>query len=367
MAELEEELYVATPSEAETDDEEVVATTRATKAKPKGCRRFLTRMNCMYAIVVVWILTGMCILHWVRGFQFVTTLYILVQIITTIGYGDLDMVGEQSDTCSFMPGSADPCYADRMKVFMSFYVLVCIFVIATVITNLAEAAVKRSEDAFRARMRQVQAHASGLSSESMISEKTRARNKLLAAAFFFFAMILIGTIVFGYLSSCTCSYGRTAIDGCKEDDCADTGGATRTVLDAFYMSCITLTTVGFGDQSPKSFGGRIFGCIWMLVGVVATANFVGAFTDFFMEEEKEERKKYNRIDEQIFREIDVNHDGTLSKYEFASFVLRQYGLVQKEDLDIIMQQYEQLDATGDGLVTFEDVEAYFSHNDDAME
>ena len=38
---------------------------------------------------------------------------------------------------------------------------------------------------------------------------------------------------------------------------------------------------------------------------------------FFMEEEKEERKKYNRIDENIFREIDVNSDGTLSKSDRA--------------------------------------------------
>ena len=73
---------------------------------------------------------------------------------------------------------------------------------------------------------------------------------LYAGALFLLA-IAAGTVVFGVFENCSCSYGRTAIEGCDPQNCEATGGSTRSVLDAFYLSCITLTTVGFGDQTPK--------------------------------------------------------------------------------------------------------------------
>ena len=40
-----------------------------------------------------------------------------------------------------------------------------------------------------------------------------------------------------------------------------------TLLDSFYLATETVTTVGYGDVTPKSAGGRIFAILFMLIGV----------------------------------------------------------------------------------------------------
>lgn len=40
-----------------------------------------------------------------------------------------------------------------------------------------------------------------------------------------------------------------------------------TLLDSFYIATETVTTVGYGDVTPKSAGGRIFAIAFMLIGV----------------------------------------------------------------------------------------------------
>src|SRR5438445_2251545 len=40
-----------------------------------------------------------------------------------------------------------------------------------------------------------------------------------------------------------------------------------SILDSLYVTAQTVTTVGFGDVTPKSIQGRIFATVFMLVGV----------------------------------------------------------------------------------------------------
>src|SRR5213075_1309883 len=42
-----------------------------------------------------------------------------------------------------------------------------------------------------------------------------------------------------------------------------------SIFDSFYMTLITLTTVGYGDVHPLSFHGRVFASALMLVGVTS--------------------------------------------------------------------------------------------------
>jgi hypothetical protein len=232
--------------------------------------------------------------------------------------------------------------------------MVGLTVIAGVVMKFAEKAAGGAENAFRAKMRKAQMKSSGLT-EEQVKSKFGDSNKLSAAAAAFAGMILFGTLFYGTYESCTCSYGRTLAAGCDPLNCESTGGYQKTYIDAFYMSCITLTTVGFGDFAPKSHIGRIVAVVWMLLGIVVTSNFISEMTAHFIEVEKQ-RKTYEKITYDTFNEIDVDGNGTLSKYEFVSFVLLQYGLVKKEDLDEIIAMYDKLDVSRDGVVTYEDLE-----------
>lgn len=50
----------------------------------------------------------------------------------------------------------------------------------------------------------------------------------------------------------------------------------RGLLDSFWWSAVTMTTVGYGDKSPTSTGGRLVALVWMFVSVVIISSFTGA-------------------------------------------------------------------------------------------
>ncbi len=54
------------------------------------------------------------------------------------------------------------------------------------------------------------------------------------------------------------------------------GALSQGIGSALWWASVTLCTVGYGDKVPVSFGGRVVGVIWMLVGVVLLAIFTGA-------------------------------------------------------------------------------------------
>ncbi len=46
------------------------------------------------------------------------------------------------------------------------------------------------------------------------------------------------------------------------------------LLDAFYFSVLTLTTVGYGDFTPKTDAGKLFTAFYVLIGVGMLLSFV---------------------------------------------------------------------------------------------
>ncbi|KAF1865840.1 hypothetical protein Lal_00031754 [Lupinus albus] len=43
---------------------------------------------------------------------------------------------------------------------------------------------------------------------------------------------------------------------------------TMSVVDSFYLSIVSISTVGYGDYSFETKAGRVFGCIWILIGTL---------------------------------------------------------------------------------------------------
>merc|ERR1712224_54481 len=94
--------------------------------------------------------------------------------------------------------------------------------------------------------------------------------ELLHAGAAFAGMLLLGTIVYGFLDDCVCGGDYLKCSSLpllsSHETCLEVGGRDRTHWEALYMSIVTLSSVGFGDELPGSAWGRAFGIVWMPAG-----------------------------------------------------------------------------------------------------
>lgn len=65
----------------------------------------------------------------------------------------------------------------------------------------------------------------------------------------------------------------------RQKNAAQFGGKTlHGIGSAFWWSAVTMTTVGYGDKTPQTLGGRIVGLIWMFTAVIVISGFTAAIT-----------------------------------------------------------------------------------------
>ena len=54
------------------------------------------------------------------------------------------------------------------------------------------------------------------------------------------------------------------------------GSAAEGLGSGFWWAAVTMTTVGYGDKSPRTTGGRVVGFIWMFTGIVVISFFTAS-------------------------------------------------------------------------------------------
>lgn len=54
------------------------------------------------------------------------------------------------------------------------------------------------------------------------------------------------------------------------------GSATEGIGSGFWWAAVTMTTVGYGDKSPRTLGGRIIGFIWMFTAIIVISFFTAS-------------------------------------------------------------------------------------------
>ena len=59
------------------------------------------------------------------------------------------------------------------------------------------------------------------------------------------------------------------------------GGTVRGIGHGIWWAVVTLTTVGYGDKTPKTMGGRMVALIWMFASVILIASFTAVITTSF--------------------------------------------------------------------------------------
>jgi len=311
-------------------------------------KKFLFTPQASLIIVILWFMLGIIVGDAYGDYETITSVYVLMQVLTTVGYGDVSV-------------------PENMHFALSVYCFLGLAIVAKVLNDFSSAIL---EGAYK-RMQNRIAHVEALANEDIINaQEAETRNgkiNKLVVSFVLFLVFLFGGAIFYWVwEPCSCSYGVTAREGCREDGddpmdtCAKTGGQIKEFHHAFYMSMITLSTVGFGDVSPQSQVGRIFAIPWMLAGVLSTANFISALSDFidwmdpYKSAEAAKPKHLKKVfDKELFDQIDLEKTGYISKAEFRCWMLLKLGVVQQEDIDSIDQAFNKLDANKTGKLEFE--------------
>ncbi|KAL5577152.1 hypothetical protein UlMin_018851 [Ulmus minor] len=129
-------------------------------------------------------------------------------------------------------------------------------------------------------------------------------------------------------------------------------------LDSFYLSVMSVTTVGYGDHAFKSMNGRIFASIWLLVSTLAVARA------FLYLAEARVDKRHRRMAKWVlgqdmtvseFLAADIDNNGFVSKSEYVIYKLKEMGKITEIDVKQICHKFDMLDAGNCGKITLADL------------
>ncbi len=70
---------------------------------------------------------------------------------------------------------------------------------------------------------------------------------------------------------------------------------TPHILDAFWWSFVTITTVGYGDITPSTVGGKIIGVVVMVFGIGLLGMFTATIASAFVDNKLKEGKGVNDV------------------------------------------------------------------------
>lgn len=126
------------------------------------------------------------------------------------------------------------------------------------------------------------------------------------------------------------------------------------LIDSFYLSVMSVTTVGYGDRAFQTMPGRLFAAVWLLFSTLAVAR---AF--LYLAESRIEKRNSNIAKWVLHRDITVkdllaagiNNNGFISKSEFVLYKLKEMGKVEEQDILQICNQFNKMDATNSGKIT----------------
>lgn len=129
-------------------------------------------------------------------------------------------------------------------------------------------------------------------------------------------------------------------------------------VDSFYLSVMSVTTVGYGDRAFTTMPGRIFASIWLLVSTLAVARA------FLYLAEARVDKRHRRMAKWVlgkdmtiaqFLAADIDNNGFVSKSEYVVYKLKEMGRVSERDIIQICKTFDRIDSGNCGKITLADL------------
>ncbi|RLN89860.1 hypothetical protein BBJ28_00020961 [Nothophytophthora sp. Chile5] len=325
----------------ELPDRHSVSSASSDKQQHAQNQESSSRSNIIALLLVLsYVAVGVLVFHYTEKWSVVDAVYYAMVIVTTVGYGDVVPVTTAG------------------KTFTIFFSLYGIFTIGVALGQLASWFVQRQKSITKMATKKLlssvdnaaavatvpaavkgKVEAVGVMSASRTNMKakdwrpqwTRAlcsrSNMAILHAFVPIVVSLAAGLIVG------------AIEGWP-------------VLDCFYYTVITITTVGFGDLSPKSEAARIFAIFYLPLAVVTVAHGIGSI----LNELSARSVMKTKISMKELLAMDTDGDGKVSQLEYMCYMLVKLNKADQDDIDGIITQFHKLDRDGSGELDRDDLE-----------
>jgi len=279
-----------------------------------------------------------------RSLTLVECVYLMSQILTTVGYGDITPANQMG------------------QVFVALYVMVSLLIIANVASEAAGAIEKRTTAITRELQKQVHSQivprVRRVFTPNQPTEVTTTRGedirRMWSSSFDLpplpWPRLLRSIIVYVTF----CAMGSIFY--------LNYPGENKTLLDTVYMSVITLSTVGFGAVTPQTEGGKVFGSFWIFFGTAALFKLVGDFMELVVVMKQREMWDGEEELKKCVERVQVLPT-ELSAHDFFKFSLVQRGHLQQKDVDMLGRAFELLDPDGDGTISKEEARRFLDFGD----
>mmetsp|Transcript_124180 Transcript_124180/g.284653 ORF Transcript_124180/g.284653 Transcript_124180/m.284653 type:complete len:511 (-) Transcript_124180:13-1545(-) len=249
-----------------------------------------------------------------REYNAVMATYLMAEIASTVGYGDLCPVNWSG------------------QLFTAFFALYSTLLAAGVLAEVGSRILTKHHELVNSKViNQVEGLRGAIISEPL----PQSHVDLINAFAVFIIFVIIGMLFYAY-------YCDPMTAWCE---------ANHPVT-ALYFTVITTTTVGFGDVTPNTIGGRIFAVLLMILGVAAFVNFASAFANIAFSEPEPIVDVQNELSDAMAEDLDHK----LYRHELYRHVLLDSNMVDKAILDRIDSAFRKLDVEKKGYLTLEDLE-----------
>ncbi|CAK9156814.1 unnamed protein product [Ilex paraguariensis] len=240
-------------------------------------------------------------------------IYFCVVTMTTVGYGDL------------VPDSI------MAKLLACMFVFTGMALVGFVLSKAADYIVEKEELLL---VKAIHLREKFGPAEILKEVETNGvRYKLLTTLILLFVLVIVGTLFLHQIEG-------------------------LNLFDAFYCVCSTITTLGYGDKSFSTKGGRIFAVFWILVSTICLAQFFLYLAELFTERRQTALIRWVLTRKMTISDLeaaDLDNDKSVSAAEFIVYKLKEMGKIREDDISVVMEEFRNLDVDQSGTLTAADL------------
>lgn len=131
-------------------------------------------------------------------------------------------------------------------------------------------------------------------------------------------------------------------------------------VDALYVTCISATTVGFGDIDPKMRATKSIMTVWLLLSTLTLGKLITDQSNAYVRSRQRastRRLLSAQMDMSTLERMDADGDGKVDKAEFLGMMLVETGKCAQADVDECVDRFQELDKDSSGHIDPADIKS----------